>query len=227
MVALLIWQHFAVQPRPLTDDSLGGPETVETQLRAAGASGTGEVRLTLAILAVVEDLARRRPEWFSPVQLRRLQRLRDQTEILADLLGEPLEDLLRHAAALAPLEWQEQFSHRYRGKAIALDVTASQPATGRIDHNYRLWVQGEPARLNLDDLKLLHTLPLVPPQRIFVACRLAALRREPGQPWVVYVQPDSGVLLTEPGAAHVCGLDPHAPDVRQVLERQTHWLAGE
>ena len=37
---------------------------------------------------------------------------------------------------------------------------------------------------SLDDLAVLHGLPLEPPQRVLVVCRLADIRRTPGQPWV-------------------------------------------
>jgi hypothetical protein len=223
----LLWLALTPLTPPASDEGVPGtPAAVEAHLRAAGTHlDQGEVRLALKELTAAEALARRRPQWLAPEQAALLRRLRAQAGVLADLLDVSLEEVVGHADALAPAEWQALCAERYRGRAFALDVTVRVRPGGRVEHDYLLFVHGEAARLRLDDLALLHGLPLEQPQRVLLACRLADVRRAPGQPWVVTVQPDSGVLLTEPGAAHVCGLDPHADDVRQVLQRQARWLA--
>ena len=72
----------------------------------------------------------------------------------------------------------------------------------------------------LSDLGLLRRLPLDRPQRLLFGARLASVRREPGRGWVVRLEADSGVLITDPGAAVACFLSPEDEEVHELLQRQ-------
>jgi hypothetical protein len=81
------------------------------------------------------------------------------------------------------------------------------------------------ARVALEDLTLWRRVPLAPPRRLLFGARLRRLGREAGGVWVVRFQPDSGVLLTDPGAAAACCPAPLDPDLLEVLQRQQEYVA--
>jgi hypothetical protein len=183
----------------------------------------GNFRLALADLRAACTL-RELPAW--PRALRQeLAQLQRQAELLADLMGESLSEVLAHAAAVQEKEWQADFRHRYRGKAVVFDLEVRAGPDGRFEHDWLLRARDEPARLELSDLELLHRVPLDRPQRLLFGARLAAVLREPGRGWVVRLDPDSAVLITDAGAAVACSLSPEEPEVRALLERQAEWAA--
>jgi hypothetical protein len=85
----------------------------------------------------------------------------------------------------------------------------------------------ERAHLELGDLQLLERLPLTQAQRVVFGGRLAGVRREPGRGWVVRLEPDSGVLLTDLGALAACLPDPDGPPVQALRDRQVEWITLE
>ena len=109
-------------------------------------------------------------------------------------------------------EWKARFARDYEGKSVLFDDAVrfddSAPTTGRrrpLLVNYRVVVDGKTVRLALEDLDILQGLPLERPRRLLFGGRLAAVEREEGGRWVVGFIPDSGVLLTDRGAAEaVC-----------------------
>ncbi len=81
----------------------------------------------------------------------------------------------------------------------------------------------EKAILKLD-LDLLRRLPLGQPRHVIFGARLANVSRGAGGVWLIEFERDSGVLLTDEGAASI--LFPGAMDenVREVLREQSTWL---
>ncbi len=121
-------------------------------------------------------------------------------------------------------EWQADFQFRYRGKAIIFDLEVHAGPDGRYRHDWQLRARDEPAFLELSDLELLRHLPLERPQRLLFGARLAAVHREPGRGWVVRLEAESGVLITDPGAAVNCFLSPQDAEVQMLLQRQAEWV---
>jgi hypothetical protein len=154
------------------------------------------------------------------------RQLRRQAALLADLLAEPLEDVLRHAAGSKDDEWRAEFEARYRGRAVVLDVSVQRLGDGAYRHNYCLLMPHDTARLDLGDLALLRRLPLDQPRRLVLGARLASVSREPPGGWVVRFAPSSGVLLTDPGAATACCVALGDAATAALLEEQAAWVTG-
>jgi hypothetical protein len=205
-----------------------GPEQFADRLTAARRQlGQGNVRLALEELQAARALCERDPRVCGRAQRRELAQLRRQASLLVDLLSESLGEVVQHAAGVQEREWQSDFPHRYRGKALVLDLEVRPGLGGRLEYDLVLPVRGELAQAELNDLELLRRLPLEQPQRVVFGARLASVRREPGRSWVVRFEPDSGVLLTDPEAAVACFLSPDDPEVRALLQRQSEWTARE
>jgi hypothetical protein len=179
----------------------------------------GSFRLAADQLAHLHRSWQRQPTLVSPREGQTLVQLLREVGALADLSSESLEEILDHAAGVPEAEWLAEFSHRYQGKAILFDLEVRSVGNNHFDHPYHLWARGQPAALDLDDLRLLATLPLQTPRTLFLA-RLASVRREAQRGWVIRLQADSGVLLTDAGAARICSPALAGPDVDALLKRQ-------
>jgi hypothetical protein len=153
--------------------------------------------------------------------------LQRQAAVLADLLAEPLEDVVRHASGVKEAEWDAEFRQRYQGRAVVFDVVVQRLTEGGYRHNYCLVNPHDEARLELGDLALLRRLPLDQPQRLVFGARLAGVGREAPGGWVVRLAPDSGVFLTDPGAAAACCPGFADLGTRALLEQQAAWAADE
>jgi hypothetical protein len=235
VLALVAAYHFVVAPRVAPRaapadaarggvNGAGGAVAAFDRLLAARAHlGRGNFRLALEDLRAARAL-RDLPSWPRDARLE-LARLQRQAELLADLMAESLGEVLDHAAGILEKEWQADFRHRYRGKAVVFDLEVHAGPGGRYQHEWLLRARDEPAHLDLSDLELLRRLPLDRPQRLLFGARLAEVRREPGRGWVVRLEPDSGVLITDPEAAVACFLSPEEADVRALLRRQAEWAA--
>src|SRR3989442_1095881 len=135
----------------------------------------------------------------------RLTALYRQAALLADLLTESLEEILNRIDGLEYKEGQSAFARRYRGKAVVFYATVRQDAAGRHQMDYRLLgPRRKAARLELADLKLLHALPLQEPQLLLFGARLDKVSRDPAGAWAFSLEPESGILITHPGAAAAC-----------------------
>jgi hypothetical protein len=205
-----------------------GPDGVAKHLSAGKqALGQGKFRLAARELESAETLRFRYPETLNAGERRQLTQLQKQAALLGDLLPESLDEILRHAADMSELderEWQEQFAARYQGKAVVFDDEVRQDGSAYRLLGYSFFVRGRPARVALEDLKLLRPLPLQRSQRLLFGARLASVRPEAGGVWVVHFVPDSGVLLTDADAVHAAYPIP-ADELREVLERQREWAA--
>jgi hypothetical protein len=192
----------------------------------AGQRALGEGHFHLAARELNLAVRRRdqRPDLLSPEQNRQLDQLRRQSDLLADLLTQPLQDIVQQGARVRDdNEWEAQFNKHYRGWAVLLDDAVGLDPAGRPAlTTYQVVVPGQKVRVALEDLTLLQALPLDVPQRLLFGARLARCAREAGGVWVVRFEPDSGVLLTDAGAAEACC--PSGPEVHEVLRRQQDWL---
>ena len=154
--------------------------------------------------------------------------------MLARLSSRPLEqivaeaDLVRHDE-----EWKAQFAANYLGKTIVFDDEVRFDAAQRDDGRrrpllrYRVTAAGREVRLALEDLSVLESLPLERPQRMLFGGRLSAVERGSGGQWVVRFDADSGVLLTDRGAAEAACPAPLDPALPDVLKRQTEWVGRQ
>src|SRR5262245_40745975 len=137
------------------------------------------------------------------------ERLRwDQTQkqaaLLADLVAEPLEEILIHAAGTREPEWSAEFEKRYKGKSVVFDAEWQRGPDGGGKIRYPLLAGRDRARLAMEGLAVFKFIPGPGPERVLVGARLASIQLEPpGPAWVVRFQSDSGVLITNPGAARL------------------------
>lgn len=223
-----------VLPRTLlnrpTGETSKGPDEAEkiaghnsTGLRALAA---GNYQLAVDEFETALGIQERNPQVLNSIDRRKLLQLHRQAALLADSLSQSLQEILRDAAGVPDREWQAVFVRRYHGKSVVfLGETRRDAAEQFRLLDYQVFVGMEKARLELKDLKLLHHLPLQDPQRLLFGARLASARREEAGEWVVRFMPDSGVLLTDPGAATACCLQPLDKELQEVLKRQSEWLA--
>ena len=203
----------------------------DQRLAAALAAGEraladGNYRLALRELNAAAELRDHNPGLLAPAQDRRLRRLQRQGDLLARLLNRSLQEIVQEAALVRdPDEWQARFDDDYRGRTVIFDDTVGRDADGRPAlSTYAVVVNKETVRLALEDLKLLQALPLQAQARMLFGARLAGCAREEGGGWVVRFEPDSGVLLTDPGAAASCCTAPLGRELEEVLHRQGEWL---
>ena len=161
----------------------------------------------------------------APAQRRRLERLRRQASLAADLLDMPLEDVVRIAAELPFGEWKAVFRERYHGKGVIFDAEVGRQASGKFSLDYRVFVERKEARVEIGDLVLLRQLHLDQPRRLILGARLAGVERQRDGPWVIRFQPTSGVLLTHlPLFKALCPGLTNDADAALTLKRQAAWL---
>jgi hypothetical protein len=155
----------------------------------------------------------------------RLEQLWRQTDMLARLLDQPLEDIVNQARQhRSDEEWRAKFEY-YRGRTVVFDDVLRRDAQDRpVLGSYVVRVGDIEVRLALEDLPLLRELPREQPWRWLFGARLAGCGREAGGVWVVHFEPDSAVLLTDEIAAAVCCPAPLDEDLLAVLKRQDEWL---
>jgi hypothetical protein len=153
-----------------------------------------------------------------------LRQLHRQADLLAWLLRQSLEEIVQQGQMVrGPGEWQEQFKD-YKGRAVLFDDTVRRDENGQFHLAvYQVIVGDEKAVVRLD-LNLLRRLPLEQPRRLLFGARLASVEREEGGIWIIRFEPDSGVLLTDEGAAAACGLGPLDAGLREVVRQQAEWI---
>lgn len=219
----LLARPYLRRPPALADavpaDSHALLEAGERELRE------GNVRLALQELNTA--LARHDPfgNMLNREERQRLEQLRRQCDLLARLLDQPLEDIVRQAMQHRnDEEWREKFED-HRGRTVVFDDVLRRDARGRpILGFYVVSVGDRETRVALEDLVLLRQLPLEPPRRWLFGARLADCRREDGGSWVLRFERDSAVLLTEESAAAACCPRPLDEELLAVLKRQDEWL---
>jgi hypothetical protein len=171
--------------------------------------------------------AREKPTWLTRTEMRELQELQRQADLLAGLLSQSLQELLDQAKTAADEEWRSRFRKEYAGKTILFDSFASLNVQGRPELTLKTIQSGEvEARLALEKIDLFARLSLGDqPRRVVFGARLASFDK-PGGRWVVGFQPASGILLTDQDAFRACAptLVDQDPDILAVLRRQKLWV---
>lgn len=201
---------------------------------AAGrlALAQGDFHLAAREMQTALDLGRRRPDALSSADRQELVQLERQSDLLSRLSSRSLQEIVGEAdPVLHDEEWRARFTRDYQGQSVLFDDAVrfddSAPATGRrrpVLVNYRIVVDGETVRLALEDLDILQGLPLERPRRLLFGGRLAKVEREESGRWMVGFIPDSGVLLTDRGAAEAVCSAPVDQELLEVLKRQQRWL---
>jgi hypothetical protein len=214
--------------RPANHSPVEAPaERLEAETEAGRrALADGNYRLALRVFNNAVELRDGHPGLLGPAEGRRLTQLQRQSDLLARLLSRSLQEIVQEASQLRdPDEWQEKFDADYRGRSVIFDDVVRRDNDGRPTLNtYAVVVNKETVRLALGDLKLLQALPLAPPARMLFGARLAGCAREEGGAWVIHFEAESGVLLTDPGAAASCCPAPLGRELEEVLRRQEEWL---
>jgi hypothetical protein len=187
----------------------------------------GKFQLAVQELTVALALRDQNPAAVPLEERRHLIQAYGQASLLAELLAEPLADIVETAADTSEVddqEWQKIFHNRYYRKAVVFDAEVRRVAPRRYELDYAVFVRGRPARLNFDGVHLFNALPLEKPQRLLVGVRLGNIRLEKGGVWTIHFLADSGILLTDAGAVRACCEQP-GTDVEELLARQTRWVA--
>lgn len=185
----------------------------------------GNIFLALKVLNAAREQTSRQANTLSREEHHRLEQLYRQTDLLTRLLDQPLEEIVRQARQhRSDEEWRAKFEH-YRGRTVVFDDILRRDPQGRpLLGSYVVRVGDSDARVALEDLTLLRSLPLDPPRRWLFGARLADCRREAGGRWVFRFEPDSAVLFSDEIAAALCCPVPLDAELLAVLKRQDEWL---
>jgi hypothetical protein len=232
LIAVVCVLRFVIWPL-LLPPGTSGPRTdkreeITQHIDAGrGALADGDFRRAVQELASARTLREQHPNCLAPEESRQLTQLERQASLLADRLVESLDQVLARWAMQPERDWKASFQSNYRGKALVLDVNVRRDAARQYEVILRERVGAEPLRLDLHDLKLLHHLPLSDRQRLLLMARLANVRRDTidNRLWVIELESDSGVLVTDPGAVKI--IYPQGADggLDEVLKRQAAWVA--
>lgn len=219
-----------------SSEGASAAEQLEAGRRALG---DGDFLLAREKLDALHRFQEVHPRSLDETAHRELIQLRRQAAVLADAIKEPLEEILRQATLSRPEEWKALFERDYHNKAIIFDAEVRRDPAGRVFlPHYHLFVRREKpdpdrppaqaeelAQLELGEVRILQHLPLERPHRLWFSARLHKVERGLGGKWTVHLVPDSGVLLTDPGAAAACSLRPLSAEDTEVLDRQGTWLS--
>jgi hypothetical protein len=174
------------------------------RLMAEGKRALADSKFPLALekFEAATKLLQDRPDLLDEADSRRLNQLYWQSDLLAKELELTLVQLLKKANDCdTEAEWQAQFRLQYRGKRVVFyDVVERRQGRPVLREGAEVRWGKVRGRVALDDLKLLDHMPLEPPKRWLFGARLASFNRE-GEEWVIRFDPDSGVLVTDAGAA--------------------------
>lgn len=199
---------------------------IRTHIRAGMEElGAGNFQVARQKFEAGQALRQQHPGALSPRESRELNHLDRQAGLLADGSADSLQEILRQAVVQEAREWQILFGKRYHGKAIVFDGWVRRDVAGQVQLlDYHVFVNNEAVRLEWKELQLLHYLPLHEPQRLLFGARLASARREDRAEWVIRFLPESGVLITDPGAAAAACLGRWDASLEEVLQRQSMWV---
>lgn len=226
MAAALGFLFVLLKPRAAVQDS--APNLVQAGKQALR---EGRMRLAAEKFEAAQRLVAQDPSSLPLADARALRRLHGQAQLLADLLSEPLGEILLHAARSQEDEWQAQFQKRYKGpgkaNAVVFAMTVHRNGAGGYEHDWELQAAEEPARLEIGDVQLLRDLPLDQPRMLLFGARLGKIAREQNGVWVIRFEPDSGVLLTDPEAAGACCPPAMYDELPALLEQQRQWIEGK
>jgi hypothetical protein len=186
----------------------------------------GNFQLAAEEFTAARAMDAEKPNLLNAAEAKNLTNLLRQAALLADLSSESLEELGRQMAGLGDKEAQILFARRFRGRAVVFYSEVRRDATGQCHIDYRIGNPKHESNLNIGGLTLLQRLPLTDPRLLLFGARLAEMRRKPDGSWVIGFEPDSGVLITHPGAAASCCFDAMSDQrLSEVLQSQTAWAA--
>jgi DNA-directed RNA polymerase subunit RPC12/RpoP len=223
---VLLLSHLQSQRPTLATTPAWNSADVDGHLQAARRAIDGsDFKRAAEDLQAVQSMLRQQPELLPAVEARRLAHLERQVALVADWPREPLEQILTRVGKLNPREW-EAVVRGYRGQAVLLDVVARRDPAGRYHVDNKHPAGEATLRLELQNLRVLQSLPLADPQRLLLGARLAEIRREGAGSYLVQFEPDSGVLLTDADLAGKCVLQPLDESMHEVLRRQAGWVAA-
>jgi hypothetical protein len=222
LVYAVVFRHLVQPPAPAptADQAEATRERIAAGQKALAA---GNFQLAAEQFRAAQEGSAKHPEALTPAERRQLGQLRRQADLLAELLPQSLEEILTLAVELPDAEeWQAQFARLYKGRSVVFDDQVRQDEMGRYHlRDYaRLRVDGRTVRVELGKLDL----PMLDqPQRLVFGVRLASVGLEPGGVWVVRFEPDSAVLLTDPGALAACCPALTDEAVKEITDRQLRW----
>jgi hypothetical protein len=223
--ALVVLFHM-LRPRAAIPDSVADHKQAGEQ-----ALREGRMRRAVEEFDAAQHLVSQNPSSLPLAEARALRRLQRQAHLLADLLTEPLGEILLHAARSQEDEWQAQFQQRYKGpdkaNAVVFAMEVRRDGAGGYTHDWHLHAGDEPARLEIGDLTLLRDLPLEQPRLLLFGARLGKLAREQNGVWMVRFEPDSGVLLTDLEVARACCPPAMYDELQALLDQQRLWIEGK
>jgi hypothetical protein len=192
------WPLLVRQPEP-TPPTRRDTEAQERLAAGKAAFHEGSYALALEKLTDAHRLRERDPAALTDDEKHQLNRLYWECELYAklvkrDIAERVLADLRTEAGLhLNPQDWDAYFRQNYRGKTVIFDVTVPLDKTrnGVVDRGNK--VNG---RIRVEDLQLLGYLP-APPRRWIFGARLASVQDDAFWGWLIRLEPDSGVLLTD------------------------------
>ena len=196
----------------------------KADLSAADSLGLARKHLSMGNFRLAAQELSHRPaalETLNRDDRRSWRNLFREASLLADLLAEPIEDIVRHAAGVSEAEWQADFPRRYEGKSLIFDVRVHQD-NGHVKAVY-VPTGVRPWRLELRDLDLFPKMNVDQSRRVIFGARLVKVALEPpGPAWVIRFQPGSGVLLTDARAAALCCPPLGEPEAVRLIAEQAH-----
>jgi len=192
--------------------------------RGRKALANGDFGKAARELDAANALADQHPKLLTSSAGRRLANVQQEAALLNRWARQPLDEALKEMAPLKEERWQALMDLQ-RGKAFFFDVDVRRGADGTYHLEHHRPAAAQLLKLDVQNLKLLHKLPLSDSRRLIFGARLADVRREPGPPYLTRLEPDSGVLLTEPEAASICCFQPVDASFQEVMDRQARWVA--
>jgi hypothetical protein len=230
VVAFLAAAPFLGRSTPPIEE---GPPDVQA-LKVAGrrALADGDSHLAVQTFQSILDNEQRHPELLAPQERQEVLQLYRQSDLLSRLSSRSVEEIVKEADLdRHDEEWKAHFNSDYKGKTVLFDDLVHFDHTplgnGRrrpVLARYRAVAGGKEIRLALEDLTVLQALPLERGRRLLFGAKLSAVERGQGGQWVVRFDPESGVLLTDRGAAEAVCPPPLGDDLVEVLKRQEEWL---
>lgn len=226
VILFVILRPYLARPQAIRGETQQLREQIQTARKTLA---KGEFQRAAVELDTVYQQAATRSTGLARAELRELDELHAQADLLARLLSQSLQELLEQAkATVSDDEWNLRFSREYKDKAIVFDAFAWLNEKRQPELTLKTIQAGEvEARVALEEIHLLSALSLgVQPRRLVFGARLASFAKEPGGRWVIGFQLESGVLLTDQDAFRACvpTLVDQDPAILTVLQRQKEWL---